>query len=63
MSTKYTVYTNARYNSEHMGLIGACVHARTEAVAQPGTLWTVERDGRKHAKYQVVSGKLQAWML
>ncbi|MGE5801719.1 MAG: hypothetical protein ACM358_05640 [Gemmatimonadota bacterium] len=57
---KYQVHANARRDSEHAGLIAACAYARSEAVAHPGVLYDVWRDGRKLYRAQVRGGALEA---
>lgn len=62
MSSRYLVYEDNELIREHLGLIGACIDARETAKYRPGSLCRVERDGKMEARYQVVHGKLDAWM-
>lgn len=64
--TRYHVLADGRYHSDHAGLLGACADARTCAQRLGFVVFRVDRmeDGEAVAvaSYQLVNGKLEAWM-
>lgn len=62
----YEVLADKRFHSSHLGLVGACTTARSEAMRHArdrlDVSFVVQRGGIIHATYQVRAGKLTAWV-
>ncbi len=59
---KYEVYAGKEFVRHHLGLVGACVDARTEAGYHPGIEYTVKYNGTLEARYKLVGKELVRWM-